>query len=171
METIQVQLGFPIGLLDTVIWEPVDGLTFSGNDLAQLLRPTVEGIDDRVYTVTLIARNGCEAQAPFQVKVNTGRALFPPNVILQDATNLDNSAFTLYTKPGAVQEILMLKIFDRWGSEVFSREHFEPNIPSLGWNGDYKGKPLNPAVFVWWAKVSWADGTESIHKGDVTVLR
>ena len=37
---------------------------------------------------------------------------------------------------------------DRWGNLVFENENFEINDSSQGWDGNYKGKPLNPGVFI-----------------------
>ena len=138
--------------------------------MEELLSPTVESLENQEYTVTLIAKNGCRVQTAFRVKVDEERNLFVPNVFLP-GTDGEHAAFTLYTGPGMVREILVLKIFDRWGNEIFSREHFEPNIPTLGWQGDFRGKPMEPAVFVWWAQLIWADGKQSIYQGDVTVVR
>ena len=118
----------------------------------------------------LIAQNGCRTLTTFRLIVNEKRNLFVPNVFVPD-TGGEYAAFTLYTSPGMVREILVLKIFDRWGNEIFSREHFEPNIPTLGWQGDFRGKSMDPAVFVWWAQVIWADGEKSIYQGDVTIVR
>ena len=168
---VQLASNYPEALIDTVVWTPNSGLVFSGNSVASLLNPTVSGIEDQRYTVTVFTKNGCQAQTDIRIKVNAERHLFAPNVILPDNPVGDNGSFTLFTKPGALKEILVLKIFDRWGNEVFSKEHFEPNIPPLGWNGDFKGSAMNPAVFVWWAEVQWADGAKSIYKGDVTVVR
>jgi hypothetical protein len=171
-EAIQVHLqpGYPVLLLDTVIWEPSAGLTFRGTGIVDLLNPTVTGFEDQEYRVTVIAGNGCQDQTVFRVKVEEKRNLFVPNVFSPDSDG-DHTGFTLYSGPGMIREILTLKIFDRWGNEIFTREHFEPGIPALGWHGDFRGNPMNPAVFVWWAQVVWADGMQSIYKGDVTVVR
>ncbi|MBK7936137.1 MAG: hypothetical protein IPJ82_03270 [Lewinellaceae bacterium] len=168
---VQLPAGFPLSQIDTVIWSPDTGLEFSGTSIQQLLRPTILGIENQQFTVTIITKQGCEAQATFRVDVDTKRSLYAPNVIWPEDPNGDNSAFTLFTRPGSLREILVLKIFDRWGDELFSREHFEPDNLKLGWQGDYRGQPMNPGVFVWWAEVEWVDGKRTEMKGDVTVVR
>lgn len=168
---VQLQPGFPLTTIDTVIWSPNEGLEFTGATIQKQLHPKVHGIGTQQYTVTLITDQGCETSATFRLNVDTERNIFAPNVIWPEGSNVDNSAFTLFTRPGSLREILVLNIYDRWGTLLFTREHFEPDNPRLGWQGDFRGEPMNPAVFVWWAEVEWTDGKRTILKGDVTVVR
>ncbi|HLP94117.1 MAG TPA: hypothetical protein VK168_08770 [Saprospiraceae bacterium] len=169
--SVQFSPGFPINHIDTIIWTPDAGLEFAGNSVTDLLQPQITGLQNQIYTITVTTLKGCSAQTSLTLKVENDKKLYAPNVIWPEDPNGDNSAFTLFEKPGSVREILVLKIFDRWGNELFTREHFEPGQLELGWHGDFRGKPMNPAVFVWWAEVEWMDGSRSTHKGDVTVIR
>lgn len=54
---------------------------------------------------------------------------------------------------------------------IFVNQDFRPNDTSAGWSGDYRGDPVNPGVFVWWAEVELVDGRLVLVKGDVTVVR
>jgi hypothetical protein len=45
------------------------------------------------------------------------------------------------------------------------------NDESVGWDGNFRGNPVNPAVFVWRAIVEFLDGAVEILSGDVTVKR
>ena len=56
--------------------------------------------------------------------------------------------------------------------DFICREYnFLPNDPAYGWDGNYRGKPLNPGVFAWFAEVEYIDGFVEIIKGDVTLVR
>ena len=77
--------------------------------------------------------------------------------------------FTIYGR--GVTEIRSLQVFDRWGAEIFLVEHLQPNDELRGWNGMFRGKELNPAVFVWQAVVEFVDGEVEVYSGDVTVQR
>ncbi|MEM7103047.1 MAG: gliding motility-associated C-terminal domain-containing protein, partial [Bacteroidota bacterium] len=70
-----------------------------------------------------------------------------------------------------VSQVRMFRIFDRWGEMVFEAQNFQPNNPVFGWNGMLKGKPLNPAVFVYFAEVEFVDGVSIMYKGDVTLVK
>ena len=62
-------------------------------------------------------------------------------------------------------------VFDRWGNALHEYHNFQPNDPATGWNGVYKGQPMNPGVFVYYAEVLFKDGETEIFKGDVTLIR
>ncbi len=60
-----------------------------------------------------------------------------------------------------------LRIFNRWGELVYmSRDMYE------GWDGNYKGQPVDVGTFVWWLTYKKTNnGPSFIIKGDVTVVR
>jgi hypothetical protein len=47
----------------------------------------------------------------------------------------------------------------------------EPNTIDGGWDGTFKGKELNPGVYIYWAEIEYQGGTTRILKGDVTLIR
>ena len=65
----------------------------------------------------------------------------------------------------------IFRIFDRWGELVYQEENFQPNNPGSGWDGNFNGKPMNPAVFVYFAEVRFIDGSVKQFKGDITLAR
>lgn len=42
---------------------------------------------------------------------------------------------------------LLVRVYDRWGEKVF-----ETTTPGKGWDGTYKGKKVNPGVFVYYVE-------------------
>jgi len=48
---------------------------------------------------------------------------------------------------------------------------FESMDISKGWDGSYKGKLLNTAVFAWYAEVEFVDNNRIYRKGNVTLIR
>lgn len=61
---------------------------------------------------------------------------------------------------------LEFKIFDRWGELVFETTNQE-----YGWDGTFKGKLVDPAVFVYYLDAKCIDGQSYFKKGNVSVLR
>jgi gliding motility-associated-like protein len=57
-------------------------------------------------------------------------------------------------------------VYDRWGEKVF-----ETMSLSAGWDGTFRGKELDPAVFSYYMNVTFVDGTSKIEKGDITLIR
>ncbi len=172
-QTLQALIpnGFPVQLIDQVIWTPTESLTFAGNTTQQLLNPVAMPFVTTEYKVTIITEEGCKAESRTIIRVDRDIDIYAPNVIWPEDPDSDNSAFTLFTRPGSVRQILSLQVYDRWGEQLWVNRNFLPDDPSLGWGGDYKGEPMNPGVFVWWAEVELIDGVVILMKGDVTVVR
>lgn len=60
-----------------------------------------------------------------------------------------------------------LRIYNRWGELVFVS-----TSPDKGWDGTYKGKLQQNAVFVWYARYKKATGKDYIHrKGTVALIK
>ena len=60
-------------------------------------------------------------------------------------------------------------VFDRWGELMHEAYDFEPISDEHGWDGYFRGKKMNPAVFVYFAEVEYFDGQVELFKGDVTL--
>ena len=163
--------GISLSQVDTVIWTPAIGLTFDGNDIPHLLTPTAQPAESTVYTVLVVSKDGCEASVQVKFEVAREQNIYVPNVIRPEDPDGRNSTFYIFTRPGTVQKIRSLQIYDRWGNQVFLNQHFDPDDPQFGWNGNFRGQPVNPAVFVWWAELELFDGELLVLKGDVTVVR
>jgi len=163
--------GLALNQIDTVMWSPAAGLTFEGNSTLQLLNPVAQPTESTGYTVTVISSAGCEVSAAINFRVSDEYHIYVPNVIRPDNPDGDNHTFYIFTQPGTVREVRSLQVYDRWGNQVFLNQHFEPDNPQLGWKGDFRGEPMSPAVFVWWAELELLDGRLLILQGDVTVVR
>ncbi|WP_295124072.1 gliding motility-associated C-terminal domain-containing protein [uncultured Chitinophaga sp.] len=60
-----------------------------------------------------------------------------------------------------------LRIFNRWGEMIFISKDLHK-----GWDGKYKGKPVDNSTFVWWMSYKKVqNGPVFILKGEVTVIR
>jgi hypothetical protein len=167
----QIPNAFPLQLIDQVIWTPTASLTFAGNSIQQQLSPTAMPFVTTEYKVTILTKEGCKAESRTIIRVDRDIDIYAPNVIWPEDPDSDNNAFTLFTRPGSVRQINSLQIYDRWGTQLWVNRNFLPDDPSIGWGGDYKGSPMNPGVFVWWAEVELIDGVVILMKGDVTVVR
>ena len=117
----------------------------------------------------MVNEDGCVAFDDVTIFVVKNRPVYIPNGISPNGDGI-NDGFTLFTGPAALQ-IQSLKIFNRWGGLVYIGKDLPPNEPSLGWDGTFKGQPVNPGVFVYLAEVAFIDGEVVEYKGDVTVVR
>lgn len=95
--------------------------------------------------------------------------IYAPNVFSPNDDRI-NDRFRLYPNK-FIKAIHRLDIFDRWGEWIFNQGYMDPADPLMGWDGTFRGLPMNNAVFVWVAEVEYVNGERSIIKGDVLLLR
>jgi len=121
---------------------------------------TVEVFD----TITL-----CRATDAVFVTVTKDRPVFIPNAFSPNDDG-QNDLFIVYAGVG-VAEVKSMRIFSRSGGLVFERSNFQPNDPTFGWDGEWRGKPLNTGIYVYLAEITFVDGVTEVFKGDVVLLR
>jgi hypothetical protein len=54
---------------------------------------------------------------------------------------------------------------------VYSASDFQPNDTSIGWDGNFRGKPMNPGVYVWVLEAEYLDGSKETFSGNTTLIR
>src|SRR5690606_4361833 len=82
----------------------------------------------------------------------------------------NNDAFYIQADD-KVRKVNVFRVYDRWGELVFETFDIEANKPELGWDGSFKGKPMNSGVYVWYAEIEFIDDEVQTIRGDVTLLR
>lgn len=151
--------------ISTISWNPIAD-TFCQNCLNPIIKP----YDATLYIITVIDSNGCKASDKILVLVKKERPVYIPNTFSPNGDGL-NDIFHIWAKEDFVEEIQNFQIYDRWGNQVFQKEHFAPNDPKFGWDGTFRNKKVNSAVYVYWALIKFKDGESILYKGDVTVQR
>jgi gliding motility-associated-like protein len=89
-------------------------------------------------------------------------ALFIPNAF---SPNGDGNNDVFYVR-GKNLTSFRLAIFDRWGEKMF-----ETTSLDIGWDGTYKGKKIDPAVFGYVFEGVCATGEKLLDKGNITLIR
>jgi gliding motility-associated-like protein len=68
-------------------------------------------------------------------------------------------------RPNDLSKLREFRIYDRWGNQVFYTQD-----PSEGWDGKYKGEPVDMGVYYY--SLIYNIGKNTYHdKGDVSVMR
>jgi len=66
-----------------------------------------------------------------------------------------------------IEELGLMRVYNRWGELVF-----ETDNPSFNfWDGTFRGKELNPGVYVYYLEVYCRDRTLFLKKGNVTIIK
>lgn len=110
---------------------------------------------------------GCEAVAATFVTL-TDFAVYVPNAF---SPNNDGQNDWFYVQGRRDYDILSLRIFDRWGNQLFEREDLTVNESQAGWDGYVKGRLMSTGVYVWQAVVLAKSGEKQVLAGDVQLIR
>ncbi|MDQ3017429.1 MAG: gliding motility-associated C-terminal domain-containing protein [Bacteroidota bacterium] len=177
-DTIFVQLGdssqinavaFP-NLPSAVVWNNLNTLRFNGTDITSLLNPTVRPRRSGWYTVTITNEAGCTTTDSVFVLVDVFKPVYIPNVITANQDDI-NDRVTIYSN-GAATGVEAFQIFDRWGGLMWEgKGDMLLNNPSMGWDGTFKGQPVNTGVYSYRAVIEFYDELPLAYTGTITVLR
>lgn len=145
-------------------WLPKENFS-CGDCPTQVLSP----LETTTYNIMVTNADGCTSSDELTIQVAKERLIYIPNIF---SPNNDghNDLFLLSAGDG-VEKIEILNIYDRWGNLMFSANDFQPNDPSVAWDGTFAGKSLNPGVFVYYAHIIYLDGHEQMLTGDVTIWK
>jgi gliding motility-associated-like protein len=142
-------------------WFPVNHLT-----CGDCLDPIADPPSSTTYCLTVVNSYGCAATDCIDITVDTLCAdLFIPNVFAPDeGGHTENNCFKLY---GAdCIGTMTLTIYNRWGEKVFVSSD-----PRECWDGNYKGKPLNTGVYVYYLEAELITGESLSKQGNLTLMR
>lgn len=133
-------------------------LGYESSIIAQIFQPTT-------FTVNVTDENNCSATQFRIVKVidNCGDNIFIPNAFTPNGDEINDK---LCIRSLELEGIKIFRIFNRWGELVF-----ETTDLNHCWDGYYKGKIVNPDVYVYYAEGICTNGQNKLIKGNVTVLR
>ncbi|MES2592431.1 MAG: gliding motility-associated C-terminal domain-containing protein [Bacteroidota bacterium] len=105
--------------------------------------------------------NDSEAFALMKL-INECGEMFVPTAFSPDG-NGENDVECVY---GKCVKTIYFAIYDRWGEKVF-----ETTDQSQCWDGTFRGKEMNTAVFVYYMKATLTTGEEVSKKGNISLLR
>ncbi|TAL58934.1 MAG: PKD domain-containing protein, partial [Bacteroidetes bacterium] len=151
----------------TYSWSPSSGL--SCTDCPD---PIASPGQTTFYCVFVTNAAGCSDSACVTVNVEIPPCgdIFVPNVF---SPNNDGANELECVLGGCIKELQFI-IYNRWGEKVF--ETTGSPLPSGGpgwacWDGTYKGKLMNTAVFVYYLDVTLTSGEKVSKKGNVSLMR
>lgn len=146
-------------------WNFPEGVPGTSNDPSVLVRyPDDHG---GTYMSELIVTNefGCSDTALVPVTIDGVHSVYAPNAFTPDGDGI-NSVFLPIIRDDVAQDH-DLRIFDRWGREVF-----QSNDPNKGWDGTVDGAEPKTDVYIWKLRSRNAvDGFMREYTGHVTLLR
>ncbi|MDX1940215.1 MAG: gliding motility-associated C-terminal domain-containing protein [Saprospiraceae bacterium] len=161
--TLKVIVSKPDDAITSITWIP-DSIGCNN-----CLTASVSPMEQTTYSVRVTDENGCVATDEILIFVQQIQRVFIPSAFSPNGDGV-NDVFYI----GAAQEVRSIKAFrilNRWGTLVYNRENILPNDPTVGWDGLFKGQPVQNAVYVYVAELEMASGEIVIISGDITVLQ
>ncbi|MDX2362249.1 MAG: gliding motility-associated C-terminal domain-containing protein [Crocinitomicaceae bacterium] len=156
-----ITIGESIDLITTGTATSFDWTPSSTLDCSTCQDPEATPETTTAYEVTAEG-NGCYSTDIVLITVYIPPIIYVPNIF---SPNGDNNNDVLYVRGQGVNTV-HFRVYDRWGEKVFESLSLEE-----GWDGVFRGKKMNPAVYMYYVDVTFLDGTELVKKGDVTLVR
>lgn len=141
---------------DSAWWTPSTFLT-DPNSATTWARP----LSSMTYTLHLRTLAQCLFTQDVNVTVDERLPVYAPTAFSPNGDGM-NDLYSL----GLGRNVLGLKsfqVFNRWGNLMYDGLE--------GWDGDFAGNTAPPAVYVFYAIVEMADGSERFVEGDFVLMR
>ncbi|MGN6435651.1 MAG: PKD domain-containing protein [Agriterribacter sp.] len=145
-------------------WAPPEGLSCTNCPT-----PVANPQFTKTYTVTVTDSNTCVSSGEITVTVLcTEENYFVPNTF---SPNGDGMNDVFYPRGRGLARVQSMRIYNRWGQQVFERKNFMANDPSSGWNGKLGGQSLPPDAYVYIVEFVCDNAQIVPFKGNVTLIR
>jgi len=154
------------GTIDLTVTGGAVPYTYLWNDQGSSIIEDFDSIAPGDYTVIVNDSNSCTVTGSISV-VESTIACYTPYVYVPNifSPNGDGENDKLYVQGKGIEEMTFV-IYDRWGEKVF-----ETNDQGTGWDGTYKGKAMNEAVFVYYVKASLINNETIESQGNISLVR
>lgn len=121
------------------------------------------------YIVEAENEFGCTGEGSVTVFVDKTLPVYIPSAFSPNGDG-SNDRFQVYTGDG-VDKILSVRVFSRWGGQVYEEKDIDPIRQNFGWNGKIRNRLASTGVYIYAVEVLFDDGTRELFSGDVTLIR
>ncbi len=161
---IQGQTNIDTSQIVSVIWNPDE--QFECKDCIEFYFTPLEAVS---FELIIQDENGCVGSDIMNVYVDGLPEVYVPNIFSPNGDNI-NDQIIIHASVG-VSRILDWRIIDRWGNLLHHAEDFLPGDFNFAWDGNFRGEPVNPNVFVFIAEVEYVNGQTELVRGSITLIR
>lgn len=120
-------------------------------------------------SATLRTLEGCEIRDALSISVNSRSNIYVPSAFSPNGDGI-NDTFTVFADVG-ISKITSIKILDRWGNLVFAQNDFDANVEHLGWDGNFRGRPSSPGLYIYLIQFESANQSLMTQSGEVVLIR
>lgn len=141
------------------LWQPDENLS-----CGECPDPVFTADTTTTFIVQGISADGCVAFDSVTVRVLPELKFDLPNAFSPNGDGKNDVFKPVYT--GEIFNRYRLRIFNRWGEEVFGTE-----TVGKGWDGVVEGKGLPSDVYVYVFEFTLANGEQGRENGEITLIR
>ncbi len=132
--------------------------------------PTANPENTITYQVSGVDSAGCRSTELVQVIVEKIRVVRVPTGFTPDGQGPNiNNTLLVHGRPGTF--VKLFQVYDRWGELVYENSDFEVNDATVGWDGNFRGQPMNAGTYIWYVEVEYIDGVRQAFKGETNLIR
>lgn len=164
-DTIRPVFNVPLSLIASIRWTPSMGLSCFDCPFPELQITAPE-----TYTLRVVDLYGCAMEASISITIDESVDLFVPTAFSPNGDQV-NDQLNIYANAYQVGKVRVFRVFDRWGGLMFEAEDFPPNSERLGWDGTFRGQPMNPGVYTYMAILELTSGNLKTIGGHTLLMR
>jgi len=162
-----INIDVPVNEITNIVWTDSTGTVLcQGVDCATLDFAPQE---DLRLCVLVEYGDGCSTEDCIDVRVEEVRQVYIPNIFSPDDDGV-NDVFLIFPNDEIV-EMPLMQVYNRWGEKMFEATDIALDGTGPNWDGTFRGKKLNPGVYVYQLFVVYKDGTPETISGDLTISR
>ncbi len=158
-QTTQLNSTFPSGF--TCTWTPAIGVSNT-----HIANPTATPEGTTEYIIYVYDNFGCSKTDTVFLFVKDVICdepfIYVPNAF---TPNIDQKNDVLMVRSDILSDVYFA-IYDRWGEKMF-----ETTDINKGWDGTYKGRKCDPAVYVYYIDATCISKEKYIKKGNITLIK
>lgn len=138
----------------SISWSPANNLSCS-----DCPNPLIEDGTEPTFNLTLTNEYDCSWE--YEINVAYDATIYIPNVFSPNGDGYNDDFMVGLPADFVEERSFEIKIFDRWGAEVFSSKDW-----SFRWNGTLKDRKVPLGVYTY-----WLDFNCNQYEGSVTLIR
>ena len=112
--------------------------------------------------------DGCMSEDCISIRAEEIKRVYIPNTFSPNDDGV-NDLWSIFPNDEIVA-MPLIQVYNRWGEKMFEETNLALDGSAPSWNGQFKGRRLNPGVYVYSLNVLYADGSTEIIQGDVTIV-
>lgn len=149
-----------------------------GSDISHAENPDHRYPDNGQYITKLLVETkyGCVDSVSEPINIDVVKGLFIPNAFAPGTGVEENPGVALFQPKGIGLLQYRIKVYDAWGTCVWTSDKLRNGHPAEAWDGTFKGNPLPKDTYLWEVDAVFIDGSvwtgeKGKTKGEVLLIR